>query len=208
MQFYTVQSRISDNLDWYHDFLFLCLSHCHCFCWFANTNLCVLEERRALCVGNNDLFYLLLLFPPLPSPLPLAFPMVIVSSLCAIVFRHLFFLLCLCVFYLLSYVGSFGSHSWAYGLTREKLAHFWTQRQACSVCVCALILMNLSSVGFFFCIWGYYESASTLYIYKPHWFRSWRMEQCTMNACLETMGRCAGSGPIWLSSWLWEILLS
>lgn len=69
MQFYTVQSRISDNLDCrrrYHDFLFLCLSHCHCFCWFANTNLCVLEERRALRVGNNDLFYLLLLFPPSP----------------------------------------------------------------------------------------------------------------------------------------------
>ncbi len=66
-------------------------------------NLCVLEERQALYVGDGDMFYLftsssfLLSFFPSFLPRSPPFPVVIVSAHRVVVFPHLV-LLCFCAF--------------------------------------------------------------------------------------------------------------
>lgn len=128
-------------------------------------NLCVLEERRALPVGNYEkilmsFFFFWLLYQCIPPILAYFF---LSSFLCSIV--------ALC--------------SWAYGL-----AHFWAQWQACNVCARIRHLVCFFP-PFLSEAFMYPTALSTCVAPLAQKLGNGsRMKQRTMNACLETMGCC------------------
>lgn len=164
---------------------------------------CVPEERWAPHVGSNDLFYLP---PPTASLCSCSWSRWSLSPL-----HHSTVSLCLFLFFKSSF-PCYIHHSRAHTHThREKKTKNWHtsehKRQACSTCVCVCVRMLINLSCFFSSFFFFFSFPMRLLWIRLHsqpalpqkLGNSRGMERRTMKACLETMGRCAGSGPVWLS---------
>lgn len=156
---------VQEAVTW---FLFLYSSHCSCSCSLLKiqTNLWVLEERRALYVGDSDIFYLLLLsFCPLSPSLSLFPRGYCVRSPWYCIPPSIFALL-LCFLSSFLYVGSSA-------LIHEHMGRRgknWHTRENKEKHVARVsMLMNISFLFFVSEAIMYLTPLST---YEPHWLRS------------------------------------